>query len=102
MLKRIDPETDLQRKALESAEREFRNVIEAIVDESIEDFFTGYSKDDIINKPSGDWYNEYLQFCTDFDYEPVSQNQLTKLTQRQYNVNCKVVKINDKSVRVFK
>ena len=72
ILKRIEPENDLQRKALESAEREFRRVTENEVDEGIQDYFSAYSKDDIVNKLSKDWYTDYVSFCEDFDYEPVS------------------------------
>lgn len=102
ILKRIEPENDLQRKALESAEREFRIVTENEIDDGVQDYFSVYSRDNVVNKTSGDWYSDYLQFCVDFDYEPVSQIQLTKLTRREFNVNCKVVKINGKSCRIYR
>ena len=102
ILKRIEPENDLQRKALESAEREFRAVTENEIDEGIQDYFSAYSKDDVVNKPSFEWYKDYINFCNDFDYIPVSQNQLTKATRREFNVIVKVIKLNGKTIRVFK
>ena len=102
MLQKIEPENDLQKKALESAEREFRAVTEDEIDESIKDYFMAYSRNDVINKSSGDWYSDYLEFCTDFEYNPVWQSLLTKATRREFNVIVKVDKINGKSKRVFK
>lgn len=102
-LMNLKPESEEQRKAIEAAEKAFRNSKKlAQVDKSVEDFLQMYSKEELVNVASGELYNEYFNFCDQFNYIPVSQNMLSRTVNRLFNLKCRPVLIKNKTVRVFK
>lgn len=102
LIKGIKPESEKQRKALESMERAFYRSINSIVDESVEDFLSAYDRSDLINKPSAELYDEYLEFCEESELDDVSHTLLSKITMQKFNLRCAVVKLDNKSVRVYR
>lgn len=101
-LQSVVPESDKQKRALESAERAFTNALNFTIDVGVEDFLSAYERDDLINKASGELYEEYVEYCNDFDVTEVTQNLLTRSVTHKYNLRVVVVYKDKKSIRVFK
>ncbi len=101
-LKSLKPESEEQGKAIEAMERAFYKALNVTPNEDIDDFLEGYEKTDLINKASGELYEEYLEYCTDFDANEVSHSLLTKIVMQKYKLRVVVAKVNKKSVRVFR
>lgn len=100
--KSTKPESEKQRKALESAERAFYKALNICVDDELDDFLSVYEKTDLINKPTGELYNEYLEYCNDFESDEISHSLFSKYVMYKFNLKIKVSKVNGKSVRVYK
>ena len=100
--KSIKPKNEKQRKALESAERAFYKALNFCVDDELDEFLSVYERTDLINKPSGELYDEYLEYCNDFDADEISHSAFSKYVMYKFNLKIKVSKVNDKSVRVYK
>lgn len=101
-LRDVKPERAEQKKALEAAERAFYNSIYFVLDEGVEDFLTMFTKDELRNKPSGDLYEEYVEYGTGQYDEIVTHSVFTKSVGYLFNLRSKVVKIDGKSIRVYK
>lgn len=102
-LKNIQPESDEQQRLLDALERTYYRVTkEPTVDEELEDFLSAYTRESMIDKPSGELYEEYLDYCTDYDLPEVSHAVLTKAASQVHKLKVRVAWISGKSVRVFK
>lgn len=101
-LRQLKPESEEQRRAIESAERAFYRSLNLTPNDDVNDFLEAYDRTDLINKPSGELYEEYLQYCNDFDADEISHSLFTKMVKQKYKLRVIVSKVNKKSVRVFK
>ena len=101
-LRELKPESDEQRKAIEAAEKAFNRALNFTTNNDVNDFLEAYEKTDLINKPTGELYNEYLEYCNDFESDEISHSLFTRMVIQKYNLRVVVVKVNKKSVRVFK
>ena len=103
MLKNINPENETQKRALELAESAFRSATDnEIEDKDAYEFLDAYSREELINVSSGDLYNEYFNFCEKLDVTPISQNLLTRMAKRKFNLTCRVIRDGEKICRAFK
>ncbi len=98
----LESKSEKQKKTLEAMERTFYNSTNFIIEESVEDFLSAFTKEDLINKPSGELYEEYLEYCTDLYDELVTQSLLTRSVGHLFNLRTKPVYIDKKTIRVFK
>lgn len=101
-LRGLKPESEEQRRAIESAERSFYRALDFTPNADVDDFLSVYERADLINKPSGELYDEYLEYCNDFDADEISHSAFSKYVMYKFNLKIKVSKVNDKSVRVYK
>lgn len=66
-------------------------------------FFRELNPDvDILNQPTKDVYLRYKIYCSEFSFTPMSAGEFSKLVRKEYKLDIKVARINDKSVRIFK
>ena len=101
-LKSVMPESDKQKKSLEAAERAFYKASDYFDNEELNDFLEAYDRSDLIGKPSGELYEEYLEYCNDYDLTEVTHSTLTRFVTHKFNLKVVVGKVNNKSVRVYK
>lgn len=102
-LSHLVPESEAQAKSIKAMEMAFRDSTgNEYLDEGVADFIQLYDRETIINVPTGELYNEYFDFCVQFDYVPVSQNMLTRIVKKTFKVHVMIKRINDKSTRVFR
>ena len=57
---------------------------------------------DIINQPTKDVYLRYKLYCNDSGFNPMSAGEFSKLVRKEYELDIKVVKLNGRSVRLFR
>lgn len=57
---------------------------------------------DILNQPTKDVYLRYKIYCSENGFTPMSAGEFSKLVRKEYSFNIKVVKINNRSVRIFR
>ena len=101
-INKLEPESEKQKRAIKAMENAFRSITENKLDEGINDFIGIYTKEEIVNKASGELYDEYFEYCEDFDYTPVSHSAFSKTIMRTFGLVIRPVKVNNKTVRVYK
>lgn len=69
---------------------------------SITEYLAPVMFDEILNKPVSKIYAHYMRWCSKQGYDPEHINTFTKVVHETFNVYTKVIKINGKSVRVYK
>ncbi len=57
---------------------------------------------DILNQPTRDVYLRYKLYCNDNGFSPMSAGEFTKQIKKEYDLDNKVIKMNGKTVRVFR
>jgi putative DNA primase/helicase len=57
---------------------------------------------DILNQPTRDVYLRYKLYCNDNGFTPMSAGEFTKQIKKEYDLDNKVIKMNGKTVRVFR
>jgi putative DNA primase/helicase len=57
---------------------------------------------DILNQPTRDVYLRYKLYCNDNGFTPMSAGEFTKQIKKEYELDNKVIKMNGKTVRVFR
>ena len=104
LIKDIKPENITQRRALKNAELSFLRAVSKVVevDEELEEYLTVYEKSELIGVSTGDVYKEYLEFCENEELTPVTHKKFTQAIKYTFDLNVRVMKIDSKSVRVFK
>ena len=102
MFRNIKPANEKQKRALEAAERAFYNSIHIYIDESVEDFLSGYDKVDLSGRTPKEVYEEYVEYVTDIYDVIVSQSTLTRAIGYVFNLKSVPVFRDGKTIRVFK
>lgn len=57
---------------------------------------------DILNQPTRDVYLRYKLYCNDNGFTPMSAGEFSKQIKKEYDIDIKVIKMNGKTVRVFR
>jgi putative DNA primase/helicase len=57
---------------------------------------------DILNEQTKDVYLRYKLYCNDNGFNPMSASEFSKWVKKEYDIDIKVMKMNGKSVRVFR
>lgn len=57
---------------------------------------------DIVNQPTKDVYLRYKIYCNENGFNPMSAIEFSKYVKKEYELNSKVIKVDKKSVRVFR
>lgn len=101
-LKELTPESEEQAKAIRAAENAFYRALKFEPDSNIREFLEAYDKEQIINKSSSELYEEYLEYCNDFDYTEASHSLFTRTVKFMLDLHIKVIKIDGKATRVYR
>jgi putative DNA primase/helicase len=57
---------------------------------------------DVLNQPTRDVYTRYKLYCSDNGFTPMASGEFTKHVKKEFGVDNKTVKMNGKSVRLFR